>query len=246
MQYDQVLPGTFLSRPNRFVAWVRLPGGQEEPVHVKNTGRCRELLVPGRRVWLEDSGGRPGRKTRFSLIAVEKGDLLINMDSQAPNQVAAEAVADGSLLLPGYRRPPQVLRREVREGDSRFDLFLQGGGPDTFLEVKGVTLEEDGAVYFPDAPTLRGAKHLRHLAALARAGQQAAVLFVIQMERAAFFAPNLRTHPDFGAALWEASQAGVAILAHRCRVAPDRLTLGDPVPVRLVPPSTTSQGGIVP
>ena len=244
MKYERIERAVFLERPNRFIAYADICG-KKETIHVKNTGRCAELLVPGAVIYVQESRN-PSRKTKWDLIAVEKGERLINMDSQAPNQVAAEAVADGSLLLPGYRRPPQVLRREVREGDSRFDLFLQGGGPDTFLEVKGVTLEEDGAVYFPDAPTLRGAKHLRHLAALARAGQQAAVLFVIQMERAAFFAPNLRTHPDFGAALWEASQAGVAILAHRCRVAPDCLALGDPVPIRLVSPSTTSQGGIVP
>ena len=240
MEYGRVLPGTFLARPNRFVARVALAGGQVETVHVKNTGRCRELLVPGAAVWLEDNGDRPGRKTRYSLIAVQKavgeGSLLINMDSQAPNRVAEEAIASGSLLLPGFCRPPALLRREVTQGDSRFDLFACGNGPDTFLEVKGVTLEEEGATLFPDAPTLRGAKHLRHLARLAREGRGAAVLFVIQMDRADSFAPNRRTHPDFALALWEAAQSGEALLARRCRVTPSSLTLDGPVPILLSPP----------
>lgn len=235
MEYQKVVPAVFLARPNRFIAQVRLEDGREERVHVKNTGRCRELLLPGVTVWLEDNGDRPGRKTRYSLIAVQKGDLLINMDSQAPNRVAEEAIAQGKLLLPGFDGPPVLLRREVTQGESRFDLFAGGNGPDTFVEVKGVTLEEKGGVFFPDAPTIRGARHLRHLAALSREGTGAAVLFVIQMERADFFAPNRRTHPDFALALLEAAQSGVTLLAHRCRVTPSSLVLDDPVPILLEP-----------
>ena len=237
MQYQTICEGRFVARPNRFIAHVETEEGLQV-CHVKNTGRCRELLVPGARVWLEECAN-PARKTKYDLITVEKptarGPLLINMDSQAPNRVAEEAIAQGKLLLPGFDGPPALLRREVTQGESRFDLFAGGNGPDTFVEVKGVTLEEKGGVFFPDAPTIRGARHLRRLAALSREGTGAAVLFVIQMERADFFAPNRRTHPDFAQALLEAAQSGVTLLAHRCRVTPSSLVLDDPVPILLEP-----------
>ena len=223
MQYDAVRRGVFLRRPNRFIAQV-LIDGREETVHVKNTGRCRELLVPGAAVYLEESSN-PARKTRYSLIAVQKRDLLINMDSQAPNAAAAEALAAGIVALPEFGGLLPGIRREAAYGASRFDFLLERGICRAFVEVKGVTLEEEGAVLFPDAPTQRGIKHLEELCRARREGYACAVLFVIQMERAAYFAPNNRTHPQFGRALLEARQAGVHLLARRCRVTPDSMAL---------------------
>ena len=206
-------------------------GGEEVVAHVKNTGRCRELLLPGATVWLQHHDN-PARKTRWSLIAVQKGERLINMDSQAPNQIAAEAIMDGTLVFPGWEHPDEV-RREVRYGDSRFDLCLTKGGRQAFVEVKGVTLEQDGAVYFPDAPTERGVKHVRELCKALEQGFGAFILFVIQMENVRFFAPNDKTHPAFGQALREAEKKGVQIVAADCLVAPDEVRLHSRVPVKL-------------
>lgn len=225
LQYPNVTPAVFLSRPNRFVALVRL-GEEEVQVHVKNTGRCRELLRPGAQVYLTKSGN-PGRKTAYDLIAVKKGARLINMDAQAPNQVFSEWAAAGH-FVPGLT----LLKAEQTHGNSRFDFYWEAGPRKGFVEVKGVTLEENGAVYFPDAPTQRGVKHLRGLAQCVREGYEGTVCFVIQMEQADFFAPNDRTHPAFGQALWEARAAGVTILAMTCAVTPDSLTLAGPVPVK--------------
>lgn len=221
----KMLPGIFLSRPNRFIAHVKI-GGQEETCHVKNTGRCRELLIPGARVWCQYDGN-PARKTHYDLIAVEKGSRLINMDSQAPNRVAGEWLAAGGL------GPIEALRAEYTFGDSRFDFSFLLDGRRCFLEVKGVTLEEHGAVRFPDAPTERGAKHLRGLAHAAAAGYGAYVLFVIQMTGVKYLTPNDQTDPAFGAALRAAAGAGVSVLAMDCAVAPDSLSLLRPVEVRL-------------
>ena len=226
MRYPNVTPAVFLSRPNRFVAQVLLDG-ETVTVHVKNTGRCRELLVPGARVWLTRSPN-PNRKTAYDLIAVEKGARLINMDAQAPNQVFREWAEAGG-FLPGLT----LLKAEQTHGDSRFDFYWEAGARKGFVEVKGVTLEEGGAVYFPDAPTQRGVKHLEGLAACLAEEYEAAVCFVIQMAQADFFAPNDRTHPAFGQALRGAAQAGVTVLAHACTVTPDSLTLAQAVPVRL-------------
>ena len=206
--------------------------GREEVVaHVKNTGRCRELLLPGATVWLQHHDN-PARKTRWSLIAVQKGERLINMDSQAPNEIAAEAIVDGTLAFPGWEHPDEV-RREVWFGDSRFDFCLTKGGIQAFVEVKGVTLEQDGAVYFPDAPTERGVKHVRELCKALEQGFGAFILFVIQMENVRFFAPNDKTHPAFGEALREAEKKGVQIVAADCLVAPDEVRLHNRVPVKL-------------
>ena len=228
MQYQNVKKATFLRRPNRFIAQVMLEGA-EETVHVKNTGRCRELLVPGAAVYLEDCG-RPGRKTRYDLIAVEKGDRLINMDAQAPNQVFGEWAAGG-----GFRDGLTLLRPETTWGNSRFDFYWESSenGRKGFVEVKGVTLEEAGAAYFPDAPTERGVKHVEELMACRAAGYEAALFLVVQMEGVAFWSPNDRTHPAFGAAVRTAAAAGVEILCRGCRVTPDSLTMGAPVAVRL-------------
>lgn len=226
MQYGKILPARFLSRPNRFVARVEAEG-EELVCHVKNTGRCRELLVPGATVWLEESPN-PSRKTKFDLIAVEKGDRLINMDAQAPNKVFGEWAAAG-----GFREGLTLLRPETTYGSSRFDFYWELSKSRGFVEVKGVTLEEDGVVRFPDAPTLRGVKHLDELAKAREAGYEAAVCFVIQMENVRWFAPNDETHPEFGQALRRAAQAGVEILAMDCAVTPQSLTMGKSVPIRL-------------
>lgn len=227
MQYQNVKKAVFLRRPNRFIAQVMLEGA-EETVHVKNTGRCRELLVPGATVYLEDCG-RPERKTRYDLIAVEKGDRLINMDAQAPNQVFAQWAQAGH-FVPHLT----LLRPETVYGSSRFDFYWESEDSRRgFVEVKGVTLEEEGVVRFPDAPTIRGVKHLEELVSARQAGYEAAVCFVIQMSHVDYFTPNDRTHPAFGDALRRAAQAGVDILALDCRVTPDSLKIGGPVPIRL-------------
>lgn len=226
MQYGKILPARFLSRPNRFVARVEAEG-EELVCHVKNTGRCRELLVPGATVWLEESPN-PSRKTKFDLIAVEKGERLINMDAQAPNKVFGEWASAG-----GFREGLTLLRPETTYGSSRFDFYWESSKSRGFVEVKGVTLEEDGVVRFPDAPTLRGVKHLDELVKAHEAGYEAAVCFVIQMEDVRWFAPNDETHPEFGQALRRAAQAGVEILAMDCAVTPQSLTMGNPVLVKL-------------
>lgn len=226
MQYGKILPARFFTRPNRFVARVEAEG-EELICHVKNTGRCRELLVPGATVWLEESPN-PNRKTKYDLIAVEKGTRLINMDAQAPNQVFGEWARAG-----GFREGLTLLRSEKTYGSSRFDFYWESSEKRGFVEVKGVTLEEDGVVRFPDAPTLRGVKHLEELVKAHEAGYEAAVCFVIQMADVAYFAPNDVTHAEFGQALRQAAQAGVEVLAMDCIVTPQSLTIGKSVPIRL-------------
>ena len=231
MIYLSVRRGQFLTRPNRFIAHVELDGA---PVvcHVKNTGRCRELLVPGHTVWLAE-GTSPARKTQYDLIGVEKptprGLLPVNMDAQAPNRVFGEWAAGGGL---GFL--PSLLRPETRFGDSRFDFYWENG-PERrgFWEIKGVTLEEDGVARFPDAPTLRGVKHLEELIRAREAGYETGVCFVVQMPGMRWVEPNDATHPQFGQALRRAAQAGVRVLALGCRVEPDRLEITGEVPVKL-------------
>ena len=230
VQYTKICPGRFLARPNRFIAHVEVEG-RREVCHVKNTGRCRELLVPGCPVWLEESGN-PARKTRFDLVAVEKqtarGPLLINMDSQAPNKVFGEWAGAG-----GFRSDLTLLRPETVYGSSRFDFYWQAPERQGFVEVKGVTLEEDGVARFPDAPTLRGVRHLEELILARQAGYEAAVCFVIQMEGMKYLEPNDATHPQFGQALRRAAAAGVEVLAMECAVTPRSLEIRAPVAVRL-------------
>ena len=227
MQYPNICPARFLARPNRFVARVERQGA-EETVHVKNTGRCRELLVPGATVYLT-RGDTPHRKTQYDLVAVEKGPLLVNLDSEAPNRVFAEWARAGR-----FRPELTLLRPETTWGNSRFDFYWEGtGGRKGFVEVKGVTLEEGGHARFPDAPTLRGVKHLEELARCREQGYEAAVCFVLQMGGMVDFAPNDATHPAFGDALRRAAGAGVRVLAVECDVTPDTLAIRGPVPVRL-------------
>ena len=231
MQYASVIRGQFCSRPNRFLAVVRI-GGQEEIVHVKNTGRCRELLIPECTVYLSRSDN-PNRKTKYDLIAVEKQregkpPLLINLDSQIPNAAAAEWLDTGSLFSANA-----VFRREVTHGSSRFDFSIMDGNIQSFLEVKGVTLEQDGIALFPDAPTLRGVKHLQELTACQQAEIPAYLLLVIQMKEIRAFRPNNAMHPQFGEALRRAAAAGVTLLARDCIVTPDSITIDAPVPIQL-------------
>lgn len=225
MRYDNMTPGTFLARPNRFIAHVQIDG-QTEIVHVKNTGRCRELLVPGCTVYCQRSDN-PNRKTKFDLIAVQKGERLINMDSQAPNRAAGEWLKNGGL------GEITDLRAEVKHGDSRFDFAFRKDGRQCFLEVKGCTLEEDGVCAFPDAPTERGTKHIRGLAKAAGEGCGAYILFVIQMSDVKYIRPHDETDPEFGKALREAAQNGVSVLAMDCAVTPESMEIRLPVLVKL-------------
>ena len=225
MKYSNMVPGYFLSRPNRFIAHVEIDS-KEEIVHVKNTGRCRELLQPGTEVWCQKSNN-PNRKTQYDLITVRKGDRLINMDSQAPNIAAGEWLKSGGL------GEISNLKAECFHGDSRFDFSFDQAGKQCFLEVKGVTLEKDGVCAFPDAPTERGTKHLKGLTRLAQEGFGAYVLFVIQMPDVKYLHPNDQTDPAFGAALREAAENGVQILAMDCAVTEDTMELRLPVLVKL-------------
>ena len=225
MRSSAVKQGRFLSRPNRFIAHVDMDG-KTEICHVKNTGRCRELLIPGARVWCAKAEN-PNRKTAYDLIAVEKEPYLVNMDSQAPNQAVGEWLRNGGL------GNAQVVLPEQRFHDSRFDFYLERDGKPMFLEVKGVTLEENGVCRFPDAPTQRGARHLRELTLAREQGYDAAVLFVLQMAPVRFLEPNDGTDPAFGKALREAAAKGVAVLAVDCVVTPETMTIGNPVAVHL-------------
>lgn len=229
MKYEKVVKGIFKSRPNRFIAQVEIDGA-EETVHVKNTGRCRELLATGCTVYLETSSN-PARKTKYDLIAVEKvterGTILINMDSQVVNGATEEWLLQGNLFGDGAD-----VKREVTFGRSRFDFCITA--PDrVFLEVKGVTLENDGVARFPDAPTERGVKHIEELTAYAESGGRAYILFVVQMKGVYKMMPNDGTDPKFASALRRAAAAGVKVLCYDCRVTPDTIELDREVPVEL-------------
>ena len=226
MHYQNVRAAKFIDRPNRFIAHVELDGSVET-VHVKNTGRCRELLVPGCTVYLE-KGPNPNRKTAYDLIEVLKCSILINMDAQSPNKVFAEWAAAG-----GFLPDVTAIRPEYAYGGSRLDFCVETEGRLHLVEVKGVTLEENGNALFPDAPTERGVRHLRELASAVALGHRATVFFVIQMAEVTDFAPNDATHPAFGEALRQAVAAGVQAAAYTCRVAPDSIVIDRPVPVIL-------------
>lgn len=242
MTYDNIVTGTFLKRPNRFIAYVEVDG-DVKTCHVKNTGRCQELLVPGCRVVLEfhPKAKEMKRKTEYDLIAVYKGELLINMDSQAPNQAALEWIREKEakgISLENVGIPTNV-RREVTHGDSRFDLAFQlkdevtGTVTPAFMEVKGVTLEKDGNVFFPDAPTVRGVKHLNGLVQAKKDGFETFLLLVIQMKGIQKFYPNDETHKAFGDALRAAAAAGVHILAYDCNVTENSMNMDEKVEIGL-------------
>lgn len=208
------------------MAYVKTKQG-EEVCHVKNTGRCKELLVPGARIWVQRSEN-PNRKTGIDLIAVEKNGQVVNMDSQIPNKVAEEWIRKGHFFSGDAR-----IRPETRYGNSRFDLYMEEGARKMFLEVKGVTLEEDGVARFPDAPTERGVKHIEELIACREAGYEAGILFVIQMKGIRYLEPNDRTHAAFGEALRRAKRAGVQVMAVECIVTPESIMADQEIEVRL-------------
>ena len=227
MKYNNIVEGRFIERPNRFIAKVEI-GGVTETVHVKNTGRCRELLVKGTTVYLEKSNN-PERKTGYDLIAVLKnGKTLINMDSQIPNAVTEEWLKKGNLFS-----KDAVIRREVTHNKSRFDFYIEEGGRKIFLEVKGCTLETDGIARFPDAPTERGVKHINELIDCTNLGFEAYILFVIQMKGIKHFEPNNVTHKAFGDALRNAENKGVNILAYDCNVTKDTIEIDKEIKVLL-------------
>lgn len=226
MKYTNVCEGIFIERPNRFIAYVNVDG-EKRICHVKNTGRCRELLISGARVILEHCPAE-GRKTEYDLIAVYKGDTLINIDSQAPNKAFGEWVADC-----GHFGELTLIRPERTFGNSRFDFYLETAEKRIFVEVKGVTLERNGIYLFPDAPTERGAKHLSELAAAIEAGYDAYVFFVIQANDCKYFTPNGETDPAFAKALRRAAERGVKVCAVTCDVAPDGMKITDHTEVRL-------------
>ena len=226
MRYTNIMAGKFLARPNRFIAHVEI-AGHEEIVHVKNTGRCKELLLPGATVYVQHfPEGK--RKTKYDLIAVEKQNLLINMDSQAPNKVVQEWLMEqepfGKIT---YLKP------ECKHGDSRFDFYLETEAKKMFIEVKGVTLEEKGVVMFPDAPTERGVKHVQELCHCLEQGYEAAIVFVVQMSGMRYFTPNRRTHAAFAEALERAEACGVRMLALSCEVTPESLAINGEIPIHL-------------
>lgn len=220
--YEQVIEGIFLERPNRFIAHVQTGQGVEI-CHVKNTGRCKELLIPGAKVYLSVSSNEK-RKTRCDLVAVQKGERLINMDSQAPNRIAGEAM---HRLFPDL----SLMKAEAGLGASRMDFYLEAANKKIYVEVKGVTLEENGVALFPDAPTQRGIRHLQELEKWVGDGREAALLLVIQMKGVRYFTANRKTHPAFADALFHAHQAGVRIMAYDCSVTKDTLNLADPVDI---------------
>ena len=226
MKYEHTEKAIFLERPNRFIAYVNLDG-RTETVHVKNTGRCKELLIPGTEIILEKSGN-PARKTKYDLISVRKGNRWINMDSQIPNKAAEDWLLKGSLF------PEEIqIRREKTFGNSRFDLYVESSRRKAFMEVKGVTLEENNIARFPDAPTQRGLKHVEELTHCIRDGYEAYLLFVIQMKGITCFEPNWNTHPEFGEALIDAQNTGVKLLAYDCFVTENLMEIRDPVPINL-------------
>ena len=215
MKYDNIREAVFIERPNRFVAYVDIDGKREK-VHVKNTGRCKELLIPGVKVWVT-APGTPGRKTKYDLVAVEKQGLgIVNIDSQAPNKVVREWLD---------KQDYDVVKPEYTWGNSRFDFYVERVTEKTLIEVKGCTLEIDGIGYFPDAPTERGVKHLRELASATGEGYRAILMFVIQMEGIVEVRPNIDTHPEFGIAMEEAAAAGVEIMFMPCKVSAGELRI---------------------
>lgn len=229
MKYKKIQKAKFLSRPNRFIAYVELDGKQEK-VHVKNTGRCRELLTEGAEVFLAEADS-PGRKTRYDLVAVWKGQRLINMDSMAPNLAVKEWLEKGGLY-----KEVKTIRPETTYKSSRFDFYVETDEKKIFMEIKGVTLENDNVVMFPDAPSERAVKHVKELIQAKKEGYDTYILFVIQMSDVLYFVPNEHTHPAFCEVLQQAARAGVTILAYDCHIREDGMDIRKPVEVKLCQP----------
>lgn len=230
MRYENIVEAQFIVRPNRFIAHCEAEGAMVT-AHVRNTGRCRELLIPGVTVYLEMSG-EAKRKTGYSLVTVMKGEKPVNIDSTAPNKVLKEALSNGCLSLPGLG-PLTLIKPETTFCDSRFDFYLEAGDQKAFIEVKGVTLEEEGKVLFPDAPTERGVKHVEEMIRAREEGYEAYLVFIVQMKDVLSFSPNRRTHEAFATALKKAQEAGVRVLCYDCLVEADSIFLRKPVPVIL-------------
>lgn len=224
MEYNNIVKGRFIDRPNRFIANCEI-NGKTEVCHVKNTGRCKELLVQGTTVYLQKSDN-PNRKTQYDLIAVQKGERLINMDSQIVNSVALEYV-------PRLFDKIKFIKPEYTYGNSRFDIYIETETDKIFVEVKGVTLESGGVTAFPDAPTVRGVKHLKELQKAVKEGYKAFALFIIQMNDVKYFVPNRKTHPEFADELKKAAENGVNLLAFDCKVTPHSIEIDKRVPIKL-------------
>ena len=231
MKYNKVVQAKFIERPNRFVAYC-IVNNEIEKIHVKNTGRCKELLTPNCTVYLEESNN-PNRKTKYSLIAVQKGERLINMDSQVPNKVVYEALLNKQIVLPGLYEDIEIIKPEQTYENSRFDIYLETKNKKVFIEVKGVTLEQDNIVSFPDAKTERGVKHVNELIKAKKEGYECYVIFVIQMSDVEYFTPNRKMHKELADALKEASECGINILAYDCNVTSDSIKIKDSVKVIL-------------
>ncbi|MGI6084881.1 MAG: DNA/RNA nuclease SfsA [Acetivibrionales bacterium] len=230
MKYNNVINAVFVRRPNRFIAICDIDG-EIVKAHVRNTGRCRELLVQGVKVYLEKSD-QVKRKTGYTLIAVEKGERVVNIDSIAPNKVVLEAINTGQLRLPDLQKPATI-KSEKQFYDSRFDLYLETDASKAFIEVKGVTLEEDNIALFPDAPTERGIKHIKELIKAVLEGYDAYIVFIVQMKGVFSFATNIKMHPEFGCELQKAIESGVHVLCFDSYTGKDYISLGDPVPVTI-------------
>ena len=231
MKYNNIVEAKFLERPNRFISYCKIDNNIEK-VHVKNTGKCKELLIPNCTVFLEESDN-PNRKTKYSLIAVQKGDRLINMDSQVPNKVVYEALLNDKIILPGLDEKITKIKPETTYENSRFDIYLETENKKAFIEVKGVTLEENNIVMFPDAKTERGVKHINELVKASKEGYLSYVVFVIQMSDVKYFTPNDKMHKELGDALRFAKDNGVNILAYDCFVSNDNIEIKDEVKVIL-------------
>ena len=226
MKYENIIKARFISRPNRFIAEVEIDGNIEI-AHVKNTGRCKELLTEGTTVYVQKSDN-PARKTKYDLITIVKNGMLINMDSQAPNKVFGEWVSQGN-----FAADVDLIKPECKYGNSRFDFYIEAGGRKIFAEIKGVTLEEEGIVMFPDAPTERGVKHIKELCECVKNGYEGYIFFIIQMEQCKYFTPNKATHPEFAEELKKASECGVNIKAMNCNVTEDELKILKEVEIKL-------------
>ncbi|MGN0143988.1 MAG: DNA/RNA nuclease SfsA [Clostridium sp.] len=227
MKYDKMTKGIFQSRPNRFIANVEI-NGVNEVCHVKNTGRCKELLIPGKTTVYVQESDNPNRKTKYSVIGVLKGDRKINMDSQVTNKVVHEWISKGNLF-----NDVTLIKPEKKYKNSRFDFYVETKTEKAFIEVKGATLEENNIVRFPDAPTERGVKHIHELCECLKEGYKAYIIFVIQMKDVLYFTPNDETHKEFGDALREAEKKGVKIIAVDCNVTEDSIDICDYVGVKL-------------
>lgn len=232
MNYKTIVEAKFIERPNRFIAYCEIDKVIEK-VHVKNTGRCKELLVPNCTVYLEESDN-PNRKTKYSLIAVKKGNRLINMDSQIPNKVVQEALMNKTIELPNLDEEITFIKPEKTYGNSRFDIYLETETKKAFIEIKGVTLEEENIVLFPDAKTERGVKHIKELIEAKKEGYYTYVIFVVQMKDVRYFTPNRKMHKELADTLIEAENLGVKVLAYDCKVTPNSIEIKDEVKVKLL------------